>query len=156
MGEHETLDWETFEQRIKKLRATHQKESSPLLFRGQGNSEWPLTTTLERSGAPRMLFRDYYGLICASIGPMVKTLAGTDVPEYDPEACKPFLDPALLYEIPRHLSNKSISVYGSLAAFWIPIAAARLVAHTFRGGILRLPGRRARQQTREKVDFCLL
>jgi hypothetical protein len=28
-----------------------------------------------------MLFREYYGLICASIGPEVKAFAGADVPE---------------------------------------------------------------------------
>jgi len=99
MAEHETLDWETFEQRIRKLRAIHQEESSPLLFRGQDNSDWPLTTTLERSGAPRMLFSEYYRLSCASIGPEVKTFARVDVPEYNGELCKPFLRANLLYEI---------------------------------------------------------
>jgi len=92
-------DWETFEQEIKELRAKYRSESSPLLFRGQGNSEWPLTTTLERARAGRMLLREYYELICAGMGPEVKTFAGVDVPTYDPELCKPFLDPALLYEI---------------------------------------------------------
>jgi hypothetical protein len=96
---NETLDWETFEQRVKELREKYRSESSPLLFRGQGNSGWRLTTTLERSGAERMLFREYYQLICASMGPEVKTFAGVDVPTYEPELCTPFLDPALLYEI---------------------------------------------------------
>jgi hypothetical protein len=95
----EITDWEMFEQRLKELRPKYAKESSPLLFRGQGNSEWPLTTTLERSGAPRMLFREYYELICASMRPEVKTFAGVDVPEYDAELCKPFLNGSLLYEI---------------------------------------------------------
>ncbi len=31
----DTPNWETFEQKIKELRAEHKKESSPLLFRGQ-------------------------------------------------------------------------------------------------------------------------
>jgi len=84
MAENATIDWKTFEQRIKALRETHRKESSPLLFRGQGNSDWLLTTTLERSGARNMLFSEYYRLICASIGPEVKTFAGVDVPEYRP------------------------------------------------------------------------
>jgi hypothetical protein len=38
-------------------------------------------------------------LICGSLGPEVKTFAGVDVPEYDPEVCKPFLKPELLYNI---------------------------------------------------------
>lgn len=99
MAQNETLDWGTFEQRLKELRANHQKESSPLLFRGQGNSDWLLTTTLERSGARHMLFSEYYRLICASIGPEVKTFAHVDVPEYNAELCKPFLKANLLYEI---------------------------------------------------------
>jgi hypothetical protein len=60
MAQSETLDWETFEQKVRELRATHRKESSPLLF------------------------SEYYRLICASIGPEVKTFAGVDVPEYVP------------------------------------------------------------------------
>jgi hypothetical protein len=99
MEPNEPLDWETFEHKVKELRAKYRSESSPLLFRGQSNSEWPLTTTLERSGAGRMLFSEYYRLICASMGPEVMTYAGVDVPVYDPEACKPFLKPGLLYEI---------------------------------------------------------
>lgn len=95
----ETLDWETFEQKVKELRAKYRSESSPLLFRGQGNSEWPLTTTLERSGAERMLFTEYYQLICASMGPEVKTFAGVDVPTYDHKLCEPYRNSDLLYEV---------------------------------------------------------
>lgn len=90
---NETLDWETFELRLKKLRAVY--GLSELLFRGQGNSEWPLTTTLERSGASQMLFREYYHLICASIGPEVKTFAGVDVPEFS-SSVETFFDRELL------------------------------------------------------------
>jgi hypothetical protein len=99
MEANETLNWEAFEHKVKELRGKYRSESSPLLFRGQGNAEWPLKTTLERSGAGRMLFREYYQLICASMGPEVKTFAGVDVPTFDPELCKPFDDPDLLYEI---------------------------------------------------------
>ncbi len=98
MEANETLDWETFEQKVKELRGEYYGELSPLLFRGQGNSKWRLTTTLERSGTGRMLFREYYQLICASMGPEVKTFAGIDVPTFDPKLCEPFLDPALLYD----------------------------------------------------------
>jgi hypothetical protein len=96
----EIPDWETFQQRVKVLRGEYMKESSPLLFRGQSNSEWPRTTTLERNGAEHMLFREYYMLICASMGPEVKTFAGVDVPAFDPEwSATYFLKPDLLYEI---------------------------------------------------------
>src|SRR5258708_4117141 len=99
MEANETLDWETFEQKVKDLRRQYDSELSPLLFRGQGKSKWWLTTTLERSGARHMLFREYYRLICASMGPEVKTFAGIDVPTFDPKLCEPFLVPTLLYEI---------------------------------------------------------
>jgi hypothetical protein len=98
MNANETVDWETFEQRVKELRTQYANGSSPLLFRGHANSEWALTTTLERSGAGRMLFSEYYQLICASIGPEVKTFSGVDVPAYNHKNCEPFLDTSLLYE----------------------------------------------------------
>jgi FRG domain-containing protein len=95
--ENALRDWETFEETLKKLRAEYgKKQSSPLLFRGQGNSEWPLATTLERSGQTRMLFLDFYRLICAGIGPRVETFTGVGVPAYDSKFCEKFLDPELL------------------------------------------------------------
>lgn len=94
----EVPDWETFEQKVRKLRAEYSKKT--LLFRGQGNSRWRLTTTLERSGAEHMLFRDYHMLICSNMRPEVRTFAHVDVPEYDPGwSTKHFLKPGLLYEI---------------------------------------------------------
>jgi hypothetical protein len=92
-------DWGTFEEQLKNLRNKYQDSFSQLVFRGQGDSEWGLTTTLERNRCEHMLFREYYMLICGSLGPEVKTFAGVDVPEYDPEVCKPFLKPELLYNI---------------------------------------------------------
>lgn len=99
MEANETLDWEGFEQKVKELRGKYNRELSPLLFRGQGSSKWGLTTTLERNGAGRMLFRDYYQLICASMGPEVKTFAGIDVPTFDPQLCEPFLKSTLLCDL---------------------------------------------------------
>lgn len=96
----ETPDWETFQQKIRELRQEYQDSSSTLLFRGQGNSAWPLTTTLERNDAGRMLFREYYQLICGSMGPEVKTFAAFNVPDFDPKCCEAFLkDKSLLTEI---------------------------------------------------------
>jgi hypothetical protein len=92
-------DWETFEKKIKKLRAEYPEETSTLIFRGQGNSKWGLTTTLERSGAPHMLFREYYRLICASMRPEVRTFAHVDIPAFDPFwSATHFLKPDLLFE----------------------------------------------------------
>jgi len=90
-------DWETFEKEIKELRAKYGRE---LLFRGQANSDWPLTTTLERAGAKHMLFREYYELICAGMRPEVRAFARVDVPTYDPRwSAEHFLRADLLYEI---------------------------------------------------------
>jgi hypothetical protein len=90
-------DWKTFEQKIDELRAEYGgRVTSPLLYRGQANSEWPLTTTLERSGQGPMLFREFYELITARIGPAVETFTGVAVPEYDPMFAISLSDPELL------------------------------------------------------------
>lgn len=78
----ESPDWESFEQDLKGLRA--EVGSSRLLFRGQANSAWPLTTTLERNGAGGIPFTEYHRLICARVGPQVKTLASVQLPGYVP------------------------------------------------------------------------
>jgi hypothetical protein len=93
-------DWETFERTVRQLRAEYPDETSPFLFRGQGNSKWSLKTTLERGGAERMLFREYYELICASMRPEVRTFARVDVPAFDPKwSTEYFLKPELLYRL---------------------------------------------------------
>src|SRR5690348_18284423 len=79
---------------MKKFRAIY---GSNLLFRGQADSRWPLTTTLERNGAGEMLFQDYYRLICSAVGPQVSSFASVQVPEYSVEVCKSFSDPELLW-----------------------------------------------------------
>lgn len=93
-------DWETFDQKIRELRTKYTREMSPLLYRGQANSGWALTTTLERSGAERMLFREYYQLICASMRPEVMAYADVTVPRFDPLwSATHFLKPELLFEV---------------------------------------------------------
>ena len=99
MESNELPNWEAFEQKVKELRAKYQRESSPLLFRGQGNSTWKLRTTLERSSGKRVLFTEYYNLICAAIGPEVKTFAGVDVPEYDIGWCTQCGNSTFFYQI---------------------------------------------------------
>ena len=69
MDAWEVPDWETFEQRLRDLRDEYgNKSTSPLLYRGQGNSQWKLTATLERSGETAMSFLEYYELVCGGIG----------------------------------------------------------------------------------------
>ena len=69
MDHIDTTSWEDFEQKLKDLRAKNGTKSSPLLYRGQSNSEWPLKTTLDRSTKDGMTFAGYYNLITGSIGP---------------------------------------------------------------------------------------
>lgn len=93
----EIPNWEIFERKVKELREEYADRT--LLFRGQGNSNWNLTTTLERSGAEHMLFREYYALICASMRPEVRTFAHVDVPPFKYQmSTLRFLKPDLLYE----------------------------------------------------------
>lgn len=93
----ESSDWNRFEREVAELRKEYGgRSSSPLLFRGQGSSAWPLTTTLERSGQGRMLLREFYKLITARIGPAVETFTGVSVPQYDTEYAMTLSDPELL------------------------------------------------------------
>lgn len=59
-----SVGWEEFELKVRDLREIHTSRRifSPLLFRGQGDADWPLLTTLERRKKD-MLFRDYYSVI---------------------------------------------------------------------------------------------
>src|SRR5205823_4142419 len=84
----ELSTWEEFESKLKELREYTNDRGSQLLFRGQSDSGWPLTTTLDRGGAGAVLFSDYYRLISALVGPQVKTFAGVDVPEYSLKLAK--------------------------------------------------------------------
>jgi hypothetical protein len=45
----EVASWDAFQQKLKELCEQYGTDSSPLLFRGQGNSKWELKTTLDRS-----------------------------------------------------------------------------------------------------------
>jgi len=76
-------DWEAFEKEVKTLRATHTKESAPLIFRGQGDSDWKLETTLERNAREsKMLVSDYYRLTNARLSAELKTFADVEIPRY--------------------------------------------------------------------------
>ncbi len=75
-------NWEEFEKELKKLEAERARRekatgraSSEFLFRGQYNPSWPLETTLERYGAERMPFAEYYRVI-SRVRPQVETFTG--------------------------------------------------------------------------------
>ena len=80
--------WDAFAAELKKLREDLTKDASgkppELLFRGQSDSSWPLTTTLERAGCEGMSFDEYYRLTVHRVRPSVEafTDATWDVPDY--------------------------------------------------------------------------
>src|SRR5437879_5561216 len=82
-------NWDAFIAEIQKLRDELSKDASgqppELLFRGQSNSAWPLTTTLERADCEGMSFEEYYRLTVHRVRPTVEALTGAmwDVPDYD-------------------------------------------------------------------------
>ena len=80
-------DWAAFTAKLQKLR-DELTENFPgrapeLLFRGQSDSSWPLTTTLERAGCEGMSFDEYYRLTVQRVRPAVETITGAtwDVPD---------------------------------------------------------------------------
>lgn len=90
---HNILDlgnWEEFEERLKELqmeRTERQRKSgrssSELLYRGQEDSNWTLSTTLERSKRERMSIAGYY-LLISRVQPQVETFTGSNwnLPEW--------------------------------------------------------------------------
>lgn len=83
-------DWKAFEQWLTKLRSEYGERE--LLFRGQGDSQWPLDTTLERNSEKIISVHDYYRLIAARVAPAVETFTGISLPAYDPELAPAFQD----------------------------------------------------------------
>ena len=81
-------DWEAFTAELQKLRDQLTQNASgrspELLFRGQSDSSWPLTTTLERADCEGMSFEEYYRLTVHRVRPMVETITGAtwDVPNF--------------------------------------------------------------------------
>lgn len=82
MEERNVDTWEDFEKQLQELRSKRDSLNSPLLFRGQENSCWPLKTTLDRK-QERMLFSDYYRVI-GRIQPQIETLTEREwpIPDY--------------------------------------------------------------------------
>jgi hypothetical protein len=81
MKEMKVKTWEELAGKIDELRTTLGTDAS-LVFRGQANSCWPLSTTLERNPG-RMLFKDYYRII-SRIKPQIESLTAHrwKIPEY--------------------------------------------------------------------------
>jgi hypothetical protein len=83
MEERNVATWEEFLSGLEEVRKecgsrTDCVQTSPLLFRGQGNACWQLSATLERA-CERMLYKDYYRII-AKIRPQIESLVGGDWP----------------------------------------------------------------------------
>ena len=53
-------NWQAFEHELDELRAQLKYLNTSLLFRGQADSDWPLSTTLERAGCDGLQFDTYY------------------------------------------------------------------------------------------------
>ena len=71
---------------------------SPILFRGQPNAEWKLTTTLERYGRDNMFFSDYYRII---------SIAKTQIESFTGK----------LWEIPSYSEPDDFSIITKLQAY---------------------------------------
>jgi hypothetical protein len=76
MREIDKATWEDFEAYVKELRQRHHS-STPLLFRGQDDATYPLTTTLERAGQDSMRWPAYYEMI-SRFSTEIETLTGID------------------------------------------------------------------------------
>ncbi len=85
MEERNVNTWEEFKKELDEVRREHESSGTPALlplYRGQENSCWSLSTTLDRK-RERMPFRDYYRII-DRIRPQVESLTGQEwpIPEY--------------------------------------------------------------------------
>lgn len=99
-------DWGSFEPELEKLRNELTKNAvgkrrPELLFRGQSDSEWQLSTTLERAGCDGMSFAAYYLRSVARVRPAVETFTGVkwDVADYSIALEESFrTDPELFFQ----------------------------------------------------------
>ena len=107
-------NWEAFTAELQKLRdaLTQNASGKPpeLLFRGQSDSSWPLTTTLERAGCQGMSFDEYYRLAVHRVKPAVESLTGEmwDAPDYDLSIEQAFRSDRELFALLRF---PSVSLY---------------------------------------------
>ena len=105
LEEIDVKSWEEFENKLEKLRGelkTAAGAESQLWFRGQGNTCWPLATTLERNTQGAMPFKDYY-LLIHRVKPQIESFTGKEwaIPTY-PEVAEGVKN----YDYPRlHLDG---------------------------------------------------
>jgi hypothetical protein len=88
-----TASWEEFEAEIKKFENPNRKVWDEVWFRGQGDSEWPLFTTLERR-APIPSNVNAYLRVISEIKPAVETFTGLTFETIEPreieDACREY------------------------------------------------------------------
>ena len=94
MEQHDLRNWKEFEEQITLLEGCRTRRKtetslhvSPLLFRGQSDASWRLTTTLERVTAKPVTLRQYYRAISGAKS-QIEVFTGTQwdvpsLPEYE-------------------------------------------------------------------------
>jgi hypothetical protein len=144
-------NWEEFETRLQKIKRTVKAGPVGLLFRGQADASWSLSTTLERSPGRIERIEKYYSTI-REIKPQIETF--TDRSFETPEFGE-------VHAIVQDYDSFSRSLaFGALPGYeymiylrhhGFPSPPARLVTVALRCSVLRL-----RQGVgRERVDICL-
>src|ERR1700688_650632 len=105
-------DWESFHSEIRYLRELYRESPSTLLFRGQTNSKFRLTTTLERAVLRGMSFSNYYHLVFR-ICPTVETFTGSkwELPAPHSDMKKSFHDRELLWGAPNAFPSVQLYRY---------------------------------------------
>ncbi len=83
-------NWQEFEIWLQDL--LNRSYRRGLIFRGQTNSEWPLKTTLERSGHSAMPIAEYYDLIVRQVGPSVSSFSSMQAPSFNENTRKKLSD----------------------------------------------------------------
>ena len=80
----EVKNWEDFEVRLQEIKRTIKAGPVGLLFRGQGDASWSLSTTLERSRRRVEIVQQYYSII-REIKPQIETFTDLsfEVPDWD-------------------------------------------------------------------------
>jgi hypothetical protein len=75
--DQDVRDWTEFEHQLEVLRQDEvsEKRTVDFLFRGLGDSDWPLATTLERAGREGMAMSEYYHTVSRA-NPEIRALQG--------------------------------------------------------------------------------
>jgi len=104
-------DWAAFQNEVQALRIKYERPDYPLLFRGLPDSDFSLTTTLERAGCERMLWDDFYRII-HRIKDAVGTLTNVhwEIPPYSTEMGTEFRQDRSLFDqvSPTHFSSAAL------------------------------------------------